>query len=72
MNHVVGPKALDVMRDINGQGDLVGPVATAVATIERCLAGAHEDGDVGAVRRLHAALAVLTGGAPGALAGLSR
>lgn len=70
MNHVAEPAAPHALRDAaRRRGSAPAPVAVAVATLERCLAEAHEDGDVGAVRRLHAALALLTGRAAD---GLSR
>ncbi|WP_137123932.1 hypothetical protein [Roseomonas sp. HF4] len=70
MNHVVEPAALfDLRAAARRGGSAAAPLAVAVAALERCLAEAHEDGDIGAVRRLHVALTVLMLGAD---AGFSR
>jgi len=66
MNHFAEPAALRLLRNPARRGGrAAAPLAVAVATLERCLAEAHEDGDAASVRRLHAALSVLTGGVAG-------
>ena len=49
-----------------------GPLGSAVAAVERCLAQAHEAGDADSLRLLHAVLALLTAapsGRPGTALG---
>lgn len=53
-----------------GAANDAGPLGSAVAAVERCLAEAHEAGDAQSLRLLHAVLALLTAAPmPGAAAG---